>query len=105
LKVVDFDVALQVKDEDEEVDHHSGTLHWMAPLVEEKWKYSPIKADRWSCGRVVLCILDRLKKEDKRLMTIGRKLKAYYPNQRPSLLEWPSWFDAPLFKRRQRIER
>ncbi|KAI0245958.1 kinase-like domain-containing protein, partial [Lactifluus subvellereus] len=54
LKIIDFDIAMQVKDEDEEVDGKCGTTHWMAPEVEKKCStYSPIKADRWSCGRVL----------------------------------------------------
>jgi len=95
LKIIDFDIALQVKNEDEEVDDHCGTVHWIAPEIEEKLMYSPIKADRWSCGRVILCLLDELSKEDKRLRTIGRKLQVHDPRQRPSLLEWPSWLDRP----------
>ena len=96
LKIIDFDIALQLKDEDEEVDDRCGTAHWMAPEIEEKSRYSPIKADRWSCGRVILCLLHELRKEDKRLQMIGRKLKAHDPKQRPSLLKWRSWLDAPL---------
>ena len=96
LKIIDFDIALQVKNEDEEVDDHCGTSHWIAPEIEEKLSYSPIKADGWSCGHVVLCVLDEVRKDDKRLRTIGRKLEAPNPKLRPSLLEWPSWLDAPL---------
>lgn len=96
LKIIDFDIALLVKDEDEEVDDHCGTSHWMAPEITKKLKYSPIKADRWSCGHVILFLLDELRKEDKRLSIIGRKLKAHDPKQRPSLLEWPGWSDAAL---------
>ncbi|KAH9952844.1 kinase-like domain-containing protein, partial [Russula dissimulans] len=53
LKIIDFDIAMQVKDEDEEVDGQCGTKHWIAPEIEEKLMYSPIKADRWSTGRVL----------------------------------------------------
>ena len=95
LKIIDFDIALQVQDEEEEVDDHCGTEHWIAPEIDEKLMYSPIKADRWSCGCVVLCLLDELRKEDKRLRMIGRKLQVHDPKQRPSLLEWPSWLDGP----------
>jgi serine/threonine protein kinase len=34
LKIIDFDVAMRVKDENEEVDDQCGTEHWMAPEVE-----------------------------------------------------------------------
>jgi hypothetical protein len=36
----------------------------MAPKVEEMM-YGPFKADRWSCRRVLLYILDELRKEDE----------------------------------------
>jgi len=40
IKIIDFDVAIQVKDE--EVSGRRGTKHWMAPEVEEKKSmYSP----------------------------------------------------------------
>ncbi|KIY47125.1 kinase-like protein, partial [Fistulina hepatica ATCC 64428] len=54
LKIIDFDLAIQVKDEDEEVSDHCGTKGWEAPEVKSEWPtYSPIKADRWSCGHVI----------------------------------------------------
>ncbi|KAI0245824.1 hypothetical protein BJV78DRAFT_1259964 [Lactifluus subvellereus] len=97
LKIIDFDIAMQVKDEDEEVDGQCGTRHWMAPEVEDKSStYSPIKADRWSCGRVLLYLLDEFRKEDKFLRAIAGKLKAHDPKQRPSLLEWHTWFTTPF---------
>jgi hypothetical protein len=69
----------------------------MVPEVEKSSTYSPIKADRWSCGRVLLYLLDKLRKEDKPLRAIARKVKAHNPKQRPSLLEWYSWFPSPPF--------
>src|SRR6267142_1107016 len=36
LKIIDFDIAMQLKDEDEEVDDKCGTKYWMAPEVEKK---------------------------------------------------------------------
>ncbi|KIY48598.1 kinase-like protein, partial [Fistulina hepatica ATCC 64428] len=54
LKIIDFDIAIQVKNEDEEVSDHCGTKGWLPPEVENKLPmYSPIKADRWSCGHVI----------------------------------------------------
>jgi len=41
----------------------------MAPKVEETM-YGPIKADRWSCRRVLLYILDELRKEDEHLKLV-----------------------------------
>jgi len=50
--------------------------------------YSSIKADRWSCGRVLLYLLDMLRKGDVPLRTIARELSADNPKQRPSLSDW-----------------
>ena len=36
LKIIDFNIAMQLKDEDEEVDDECGTKYWMAPEVEKK---------------------------------------------------------------------
>jgi serine/threonine protein kinase len=97
LKIIDFDIAMQVKDEDEEVDDECGTKHWTAPEVENNSStYSPIKADRWSCGHVLLYLLDKLRTDDGRLRAIGRKLEVRDPKQRPSLLEWHNWLPVPL---------
>jgi serine/threonine protein kinase len=87
LKIIDFDVAMEVLDEDEVVDHPCGTKGWMAPEVKEKSMYSPIKADRWSTGQVLLYLLDKFRKEDTVLRTTARKLTAYNPEQRPSMLQ------------------
>ncbi len=59
-------------------------MYWMAPKVEETM-YGPIEADRWSCRRVLLYILDELRKEDEHLKAIGRQLKAQHSKQRRSL--------------------
>ncbi|KAI9462537.1 kinase-like domain-containing protein [Russula earlei] len=47
VKIIDFDVAMQVTGEGEEVNDQCGTKHWMAPEIG-KSMHSPIKADRWS---------------------------------------------------------
>jgi hypothetical protein len=97
LKIIDFDIAMQLKDEDEKVDDECGTKHWMAPEVEKKsTAYSPIRADRWSCGRVLLYLLDELETDDELLKAIGRRLMVHNPIQRPSLLKWHSWLPVPL---------
>jgi len=95
-KIIDFDLAMQVEDEDEEVNDQCGTENWMAPEVEKKLWHSPIKADRWACGRVLLLLLDTFGKEEESLRAFARNLKAYNPRQRPSLLEWHR-YSAPPF--------
>ena len=96
LKIIDFDIAMRVEDEDEEVDDQCGTKNWMAPEVEKRLRHSPIKADRWACGRVLLFLLGKFGTEDESLKRFARNLMADNPKHRPSLLEWCS-DSAPPF--------
>jgi hypothetical protein len=63
--------------------------------VKTSTTHSPIRADQWSCGRVLLYLLDELETDDERLRAIGSKLKVHNSNQCPSLLEWYSWLPVP----------
>jgi serine/threonine protein kinase len=87
LKIIDFDVSMQVENEDVVVDGQCGTKGWMAPEMEENSRYSPIKADRWSTGQVLLHLLDKSRKEDKVLRRIAKDLTAHNPEWRPSMLQ------------------
>jgi serine/threonine protein kinase len=87
VKMIDFDVAMQLEDEDEVVEGQCGTKSWMAPEIEEKSMYSPVKADRWSTRRVILYFPDELREEDRVLRATGKKLTPYNPEQRLSLLQ------------------
>ena len=87
LKTIDFDVSMRVEDEDEVVEGRCGTKGWIAPEIEEKSMYSPIKADRWSTGQVLHYLLNVYRKDDTvPRMAVG-KLTAYNPNQRWSMLQ------------------
>jgi serine/threonine protein kinase len=96
LKMIDFDVAMKVSDEDEVVDGQCGTKGWMAPEMEEKSMYSPIKADRWSTGQVLLYLLNKFRKEeeDTVLKTTAKKLATHNPEWRPSLEVAASFSDV-----------
>jgi serine/threonine protein kinase len=87
LKIIEFNLAMQVESEDGVVDGQCGTEGWMAPEMEGKSRYSPIKADRWSTGQVVLHLLDQSRKEDKVLRRIAKDLTARNPEWRPSMLQ------------------
>ena len=93
-------MSIQVEDENEEVDVYRGTKGWMAPEVGEwgslELVYSPIMADRWSSGHVILHLLDRVGEEDSYLKMVAGKLKASATQQRPSLPDWHKWLPAPL---------
>src|SRR6266851_1789386 len=97
LKVIDFDMAIKVKDEDEEVDGKYGTEGWMAPEVKARSSmYSPIRADRWSCGQVIIFLLEKFGKKDEPLRGIAEKLTDHSPGDRPSLLEWQTSSALPV---------
>ena len=96
-----FNVALEVQDENTEVGEYRGTEGWTAPEMgtegRPKPMYSPIKADRWSCGRVLLrhiIVGGRALVADKRLWKFAHQLKANDPQQRPSLLEWHNFVSS-----------
>ncbi|KAH8115490.1 kinase-like domain-containing protein, partial [Phellopilus nigrolimitatus] len=56
LQIIDFDVSVRVKDENDEIEGYNGTELWKAPEIGpmdgEGYFYSPIKADRYLCGFV-----------------------------------------------------
>ncbi|KAH8998393.1 hypothetical protein EDB92DRAFT_1941237 [Lactarius akahatsu] len=91
LQIIDFDVAIEVQDENTEVDEYRGTRDWTAPEMGEEDGptaiYSPIKADRWSCGRVLLRHI-LVGKGDNRLSRFAERLMSRDPQQRPSLVGW-----------------
>lgn len=101
LKIVDFDIAIQVENEDEEIKGFRGTQGWTAPEVGEEGgmeqRYSAIKADRWACGRVLQYFL-KIEGGNRVLSTVAERLTARTPGKRPSLVEWPEWSDAALSK-------
>ena len=91
LQIIDFDVAIKVQGENTMIDGYRGTENWTAPEMGKEdgptQTYSPIKADRWSCGRVLRYHI--IGEEDRRLSRFAEQLMANDPQQRPSLLEWP----------------
>jgi serine/threonine protein kinase len=97
LKIIDFDIAIRLNDENEEVSGYCGTKGWVAPEIEKKMgKYSPIRADRWSCGNIILQLFHALKKNNGLLEGKAKELKADNPRLRPSLLEWENWTETSL---------
>jgi serine/threonine protein kinase len=94
LKIIDFDTAIQVQDENTLIDGYHGTEGWTAPEVGKQdgptLTYSPIKADRWSCGRVILrhiMVRVTVGKGVHNLLMLANLLTAKDPQQRPSVIE------------------
>ncbi|RXW11983.1 hypothetical protein EST38_g13873 [Candolleomyces aberdarensis] len=86
LKIIDFDIAVRVKDEEQEIEGYCGTPGWTAPEVGPKQKYSAIKADRWACGNVLQMFLKY--EPTSGLSTLAQDLMTTNPSERPSLVEW-----------------
>ena len=103
LKIIDFDIFIKVEDENTEIKGYWGTEGWTAPEIGKqddrpKPVYSPIKADRWSCGRVILrhiMVGDTVMNADPRLLNFANQLMAKDPQHRPSLLGWHKFRAAP----------
>ena len=60
LNIIDFDISV-FTDAEVTVSGSSGTDGWRAPEVLAGKPYNPLLADRWSCGRVLVFFLERMK--------------------------------------------
>ena len=100
LKIIDFDTAMEVHDENTEIAE-SGIdywTYWTAPEAHERNgpplpMYSPIKADRWSCGKVIRHHL-MAKNGNNCISKFADQLMANDPQQRPPLPEWHKFLGA-----------
>ncbi len=92
LQIIDFDISVWVNGEDDQIDDYLGTEGWMAPEIGTKngphQLYSPIRADRYSCGRVFKVFADMHEEDDKGLGRFADKLMHHNPHERPQLIEW-----------------
>jgi serine/threonine protein kinase len=63
LETFDVDIVVQVQNEEEEINDYCGSGDWMASEIGEengpRRKYSPIRADKWSCVAVFSACLRR----------------------------------------------
>ena len=94
FKILDFDLAIKVEDENIETFGFLGTEGRTAPEVGKQGGlltlYSPIKADRWSCGCVILrhiMIGSTVINADRHLLNFANQLLMEDPQQQPSLLQ------------------
>ncbi|KAJ2922906.1 hypothetical protein H1R20_g14164, partial [Candolleomyces eurysporus] len=99
LKIIDFDCAKRLEDEEEEIIGYRGTPGWTAPEMGEadgmKLSYNAIRADRWSSGLVLKLFLRS--SAPGSLLTfsaLAERLTVRNPSERPSLVEWCSGNDA-----------
>lgn len=91
LYIIDFDVAVRCKDADEMVKMSCGTRGWSAPEVvldddEATCAFSPIRADLWSCGKVLQYITEA-GQNDEDFIQLASLLMDSDPRRRPLLHE------------------
>lgn len=122
LELIDFELAIRVDGVDYLTDEVVGTPEFMAPEMHEEDGepsfYSPILADRWSCGFTVLRILSFSDQEPagrfQALNSLAHELMSDDPTNRPDLnkLREPSHhikrdadeFEVDLAQKKPRIE-
>ncbi|KAF5384609.1 hypothetical protein D9757_007520 [Collybiopsis confluens] len=86
LKIIDFNLAIQVKSKTERVSFIRGTLDYVAPEVLSLKPYLPFKADTFSCGRVLLEFSTRMTgAEGEAVERFGRHFVDLDPVSRPYL--------------------
>lgn len=73
LQIIDFDVAVELCDGNQMVTDDVGTEGFKAPEIKDRngkiAPYSPIKADRWSCGHTIQCFANYVTELD--LLSLG----------------------------------
>ncbi|THH09675.1 hypothetical protein EW145_g1855 [Phellinidium pouzarii] len=83
LQIIDFDLSVFVESEDEEMKGYIGSEGYMAPEIES-WDgevpYSPIKADRFSCGIVFKDFADVHDGDDEGLRLAKSRRTALHDN-------------------------
>ncbi|KAF8508204.1 kinase-like domain-containing protein, partial [Gautieria morchelliformis] len=82
--IIDFDCSMMVEGVETTIKDMYGTPGWMAPEVSATRSYSPILADRWACGNVLLRLGNHLKLSVE-LKKLSRELMCTDPRSRPVL--------------------
>ena len=89
LSIIDFGMSTRVDDEETTVTGFRGTPAWMAPEVGNPnglvMTYSAIRADRWSCGRMLQHITKTFPICRASFDPVWARLLDSDPSKRPSL--------------------
>jgi serine/threonine protein kinase len=98
LTIIDFGISVRLRNKTELLQGHAGTQGYIAPEVGNT-KFSPIRADLWSVGKIVkeLCMLCRPSTYRDWLSVLSELLLNDNPKKRPMMLEvleWMSNLDA-----------
>ncbi|KAI0283112.1 kinase-like domain-containing protein [Russula aff. rugulosa BPL654] len=91
LFIIDFDISVRVSGPNALIDRWCGTPGWMAPEIGRRngprCSYSPIRADLWSCGRVLQYLArEGAVKEENPFEALTWQLLNKVPQNRPLLL-------------------
>jgi len=91
LTIVDFGLSVRLRKKTQ-LQGYVGTKGYIAPEVG-KTRFSPIRADLWSVGKVVkeLCMLCRPSASRDWLLDISEQLLNDDPSKRPMMLEVLEW--------------
>jgi len=91
LYIIDFDVSVRVDGPSALMDRWRGTRGWTAPEMGDpggpRYWYSPIRADLWSCGRMLLYLAEKGAMRDDRFEALTMQLLNRNPLFRPLLHE------------------
>ncbi len=92
LEIIDFDISVQLSHIDEVIDTYCGTEDYRAPEIgsrdDPRRPYSPIRADKYSVGCVLLHFAEAHGDDDQGLMKFAKQLLDEDPIKRPPLSEW-----------------
>jgi serine/threonine protein kinase len=86
LFIIDFDISVCVDGPEALIDRRCGTPQWMAPEIgHQNGLYSPIRADLWSCGRVLQYLADEVAVKENPFEELTWLLLSKDPRDRPLL--------------------
>ncbi|KAF8963443.1 kinase-like domain-containing protein [Flammula alnicola] len=93
LTIIDFGVSVRLRNAAQLLQGRAGTEGYIAPEVDGRTKFSPIRADLWSTGKIVqeLCMLCRPSRSRGDLLALSKQLLDDDPDKRPMMSEALQW--------------
>ena len=91
LLIIDFDISVNISGPDTLINRYCGTRDWMAPEIGgqdgPRFWYSPVRADLWSCGKVLRYLANEIKgaNEENPFGALTSQLLHRNPLLRPQL--------------------